>query len=441
LIKKSGYVLDQQDVVSFLADFLPLNPGIKSISFFRKGTVLKIPLKVLKKDKKISTVERVSTERQQKRKKPVKKEEKEVRTRTEIRKEKAYRRSRSIKKSEVINNIKILSDFLDSEILLETEGFKVFDINDASELALDTSYFPVIKVSEQRAVVLDYMGILPEEIKEIVELAWPEYRVVRNGGRLDLKDVVDALLSEMGYNIQRDKKIIIGGSTQIEYMSDFLIFRKNDELLNVEIVLIGIIDRSGYASPEILRKWLKERDIKLLELAPLDREIDYTGRAKSILIDPDKDSREFTETVLSLLGVDFLKDNVIRLSGRKEYSYNLRADLSIKLGNKIKIIEFAELSPYEMRYARKRGFDIASIGKGDSRESIISKITNLLSLDYKNSPLLNSAYLTPDQVKYRLRSPGIIVNSKKGPLFFTDSYLSSRMLEHLVSDKYTIIVF
>jgi hypothetical protein len=431
LITKSGYKIDDEDVLSFLTEFSNMNEGIKSISVLKKGALVKLPLKNLTKVAKSTVKTKKKTEL-----KAVKK-----RKRRQKAKKAPEIKGSGIDRAMILRNIKTLSYSLDENIFVETGGLKVFTVSGRSEISFDTSFFPVIALSKGHILVLDYKGILPEEIKNIVEVSWPEYRFVNTRGLVDLNKIIRPLLDAMGYYVHSNKKIIVGGRTQIEYLADFVIFKKDRDIIDSRITIIGIVGVNEYATPERLVSWLKEKDIKLIELSYDETKKTYNEVANIMHTDSTKDAQEFTETLLSLMGYKFTRDKVLSISDRKEYKYNLKADLSINLGYRTKVVEFAELSDYEINYAKKRGFDVVCIKPSDERKIIVNQIMSLLSLNYKNSSRRNSSYITPKRVKYRLLSPGIFVNSKNGPLFITDSKLDQDLLKQIIAEKYTILTY
>ena len=431
LITKSGYSIDDRDVVSFLRDFMNMNENVKGISALKKGIVVKVPLRNLRKVEAGTVKLHEKTETPARKRSLIKKAETE----------KTVTGYSLINRAMILRNIKLLSDSLDKKILIEMEGFKLFNINERSTLSLDASFFPLINFNKERILVLDLSGILPEEVKDLVEVTWPEYRVVSYRGELDLKKIIGFLLESMGYSVNSDGKIIIGGRTQIEYDADFLIFLNSDDLMNNEISVIGIIGMNEFGTPENTIEWLKKREINLIELSYNEVKKHHGKASKVVDIELNKDEKEFTENILSLMGYKFSRDSVFNLSDRKEYSYNLKAALSINLGYRSKLIEFTELSDYEIKFAQKRGFDIISVKTWEERKTIIHKIISLLSLNFKNSPRTTSPYITPPGVKYRLLSPGVFVHSINGPMFITDSEFDTELLRQLIDENVTIVKF
>lgn len=427
LIEKSGYRIDDADVIPFLTEFARLNEHITTISSLRKDSLVKLPTEYLKKVG--SQVKQTRGPIRQPEREPVIKKEKERIVR------------RVLDREVILRNIKLLSDAIDDSIRIESVGFKVITINERSEISLDASFFPMIAVSNERIVVLDYTGILPEEVKNIIEISWPEYRIVSAHKQDDLKSIIRGLLIAMGYSVSVDKRIVIGGLTKIEYDADLVIYRNDRDLLDSEITVIGIVGDNELSSPEILARWLLEKDINLVELSYEEIKKIHGTRARLVKIDSSLDSREFTESLLSHIGYKYSRNEVLNLSDRKEFTFNLRADISIDMGSRTKVIEFAELSDFEIDYARKKGYDIACIIPDEDRFVILRKIAAIFPFTYNELPEIRASHLTPKRVKYRVISAGVFMNSLNGPLFITRYDADANLLSELIDSKNTILTF
>ncbi len=439
LITNAGYDIDDESITLFLEDFARENEQLKSLSKLRKGAVVKLPLRYMKKKTTLmESLAQIPEAVKRKRETPktpvvpIKKASKSPVT---------ARKTPALNREVVLRNVKMLADLFNNRMAVKDEGFKIFQINKKSEVSLDTTFFPLLQVNDRRILVIDYLGILPHEVRDMVELAWPEYRIVSNGGNDDLKHIVGRILDALGYKVSRNKRILIGGKTQIEYLSDFLVYPEEKGILEDDLFVISVIESKNYASPEVLVDLLDGKGIRLLEMYQ-DKDTDeYRANTSITHIEPGQGPREFTETVLALLGYRYAKDAVINISNRKEFRYTLTADLSVSSGGRKKIIEFIELSPYELGYAKKMGFDIAMIELKDNRREIIKKIINLFSLHHRSSPRANARSVTPPNVKYRLLPNGFFVNSIKGPVFFMDTVFRPDLIQQIVNDRHTYITF
>jgi hypothetical protein len=423
LITSEGYDIDDENITLFLEDFSRRNEQIRSLSTLRRGSVVTLPLAHLKKTKTYFDPLREKPETiKKKRKAPGASQIVREKTETAVTKKK---KPRMLNRKIVLRNIRMLADFLEDRVALKAEGFKIFQINEKSK----------------RILVVDYLGILPGEVRNMVELAWPEYRIVSNAGSDDLKHIIGSVLDALGYSVSRNKRILVGGKTRIDYYSDFLVHPQDKDILEDDLFIISVIESGKFASPPPLVNLLNNKGIRLLELSYDGDGNEYRANADYVHIGHEQNIRSFTESVLSLLGYRFTKDTVITISNRKEFQYRLTADLSVASGRRKKIIEFFELSPYELGYAKKMGFDIATIQLRDDRKTIIKKLIHLFSLNHRSSPRANSLSVTPRDVKYRLVPDGFFVNSMKGPVFLMDSEFRPDVMRQIVNDKNTYITF
>lgn len=416
LIKSSGYDIDDKDVSLFLKDFMWLNRNIKSLSVISKGTTVRLPIKNLKaKGRKITSRKKVEA-----RKGPLLK----------------YQPG---EKAMILKNIEILLDSLTEGTSIKSEGIKVFSINDRSEFSCNTSFFPLIELADNRIIMLDYQGILPEEIRDIIEVSWPEYKIVSNHGIKDTKNIIRLLLDSIGYSTFSGSKVILVGKIKIEFSTDFLVIKKSDDILKGEIIAINIIEPSEYRTPDELKEWTENRGIRIIEL--FLREPPLSQGVAKVVYMSEKEVDKFSERFLTLLGYEFKREDYLRLSDREEYEFNIRAALTITSGKRTKVIDFSEIPESAIRYAKKRGFDMIGIGPREGRSEVVRKIMGLLSINYKDKPEVTSFYITPKGVKYRLIAPGILVKSRNRLLFLPDPEAYTEFPGPLVDDGITLIKF
>lgn len=431
LISSSGYSLEDENTPFLLKDFMRLNTSIKSISLLKKGTVIRLPLKYLKRIGGQTGKTQAST--------AIKRGKKKTFRRKEI--EKTTVDAFTLDKSLILGNIKTLFQALGDNISIETEGLKIFDIGEKSELSLDKTFFPLIDLHNEHILLFDYKGILSGDLKDLLEISWPEFRIVSYKEGLDLKNLLYVLLSESGYSVIKSEKLVVGGKSQIEYYPDFLVFRENDDLMESQFFFVSIIDHNANKTPDSLITWLNNRGIRLVELSNQDTEQYINLTSKTSRVDNVTSNKEFAESILTLLKYDFSRDKTIDISRRKEFFFKLKADLSINLGYRTKVLEFSVISEHEMSYAKKMGLDIFYISPDEEKGGIIRKIMALLSLEFSNMPKTTSHYITPKNVRYRLFLPGVYATSRYGAFFLTDSELENNLLESIVNEKITIVKF
>jgi hypothetical protein len=445
LISSSNYSLDDEEMVFFLKDFIHLNSTVKSISLLKKGTVIRLPLSHLKRIEGHTVKNYAYPAAQRERRKFSGKAEMEKRSepvQSSDRKSETGKNSESVpafERSRIIGEVKALFQSLEDNFTMDDKGLQIFDLTDKSQLSLDKSFFPLMNRINEYTLVFDYMGTLPDDLKDLIEISWPEYKIVSCKEGLDLKQIIYALLNESGYAVTSSEKLVVGGDNSIEYYPDFLVFKKIDDFMDSDISFISLLDNYEYKTPVSLLNWLNKRGLRIIEISNFDRE--QHKAVKSTFIDNSKPVKPFAEDVLTQLGYNFSRDETIVLSKSKGFSYELKADLSINLNNKKKLVEFTEISEQEKRYAHKEGLDIAFVGPLETKREVTRDIVKLLSPEWSDIPKKTSTYITPKRVRYRLFLPGIYTDSRKGEFFLTDSELEINLLKDWIDEHIQIVKF
>ena len=431
LISASGYSISDEVIVNFLGDFMSLNPSVKSISTLKKDTLVRIPLKHLKRiaDSQETSVDKPagsSLRKQFIRRKP---------------KAAIAQPPLKIDKAMLLNNAKELFSMLGEKVTIEQEGFKFFQISEKSSLSFDAEMFPVIDLHNDRILVLDYTGSFTADMKNLLEVAWPEYHVVSVGRAFELQTLVPVLLRESGFIFQEDARMVSGGVSRIEYQSDFLVYGKADGKMRDAISLVSILSKDEHHSPPELASWFSRRDISLIELSEHEKKPWARKDAEIASLSRTRDIREFAEACISIMGYSYERNTEITLSDRKGLRYSLMADIAIDLGYRKKVIEFSDMSEAELAAAAKFGLDIVSIKQWDERKDILRRILSLLAVDYRAIQNTNSSLITPNRARYRLVMPGYLAHTLKGTFFMTDTEFDGDFLRKVIADGVTILQF
>lgn len=440
IIQKAGYSLADKDVAAFLAEFSNLNERLSSFSSIRKGTVVRLPMTHLAKAAAAPPGTRLGHSPV-----PRKRGKTEGRRPPELpgrRAEPALLSDKnSSKRSQTIQTIRKLVEELYGGVVLEPAGLKYFSVGQRSEISFDTTSFPMMVMSNGVVLVLDLSGVLPAEVSQIIRLVWPEYVFVSSKDGQDLRTVIDSFLVSLGYAVRPDRTLIAGGRSQIEYYADFVIFRKEDEFLEGDITVVTIISPDDREVPESLVQWFRARDIRLIQIGNAEKRPASPERAEVMDVRGGKDSRTFIENITSRIGYMSSHDTVLSLSDRKDFAYNLRADISIAAGPRTKVIEFVELSDQEIDYARKRGVDIVCVDPREDDRAVLGKLVDLLGVVHADSPETYAAYITPRNTKYRLGLPGVYMKTQKGTFFITDTELGADLLRDIVDPGLKVITY
>jgi|GEM_PF-2967149 len=430
LLLSSGYSLSDDIVYSFLSDFLSLNPGIKSISSISKGTVVRVPLKNLGRTASASPIFRQKAELAAVRKKIIRKRVDE----------RILSETKPVDRSVLLRNIRELFLFLGNDITIEREGFRYFPLSEKSDFAFDSGVFPIIDLHDNRILVIDYNGEFPEEIRNMLEISWPEYRLVRLDRRNDMRTFTGTILKESGYQVNEDARIVSGGTSQIEYRSDYIVQGKSGGPFESDISLVSIISGNELRTPDQLISWFRDRDVKVFEIS--DHERTFLNRNPGVIIDAaGMEGTAFVRTVIEASGYPFTTNEQMGIKPQRGLNYRINADILIDLGYRKKIIQFSDVSEQEASYIRRLGLDVAHIEPWEAKQSIAKKIMSLLSLEYSDKRMNNSAFLGPKNTRYRLLLPGFAAKSFKGRLFITDTDIDAGLLQSIMNEGISVLRF
>jgi hypothetical protein len=420
LIKSLGYSLDDRNIQEFLRDFMQMNKDIKSLSVIPKGTAVKMPLKWL--------TEKSPKMAMRKKRGPSKRKEEKERPLQRVRSDEI-----------VLRNLGTLLYALTEVSSFTSKGVKVFSLGDKNEISLDTSAFPLVELPDKTMIVLDYRGILPEELKDVIEVTWPEYRIVSGHGIQGLKSSIAELLNAVGYSSFNDSTVVFGGKAKIELRPDFVVKKVSDDIFSGEIIAVSIVTPNEYKLPDAFKEWAGKEGIRIVELflrePPLFREL---AEVQAL---PERDLKMLSQSFLALLGFPVKRGETLRISGDKDYEFTMKTDVTVVEHNTVKAIQFSEVPSAVDRYAKSRGFDVLSISPNEERWTVLRKIMGFLSLNYTDNPEKTASYITPRKAKYRLSMPGTLVRSKKGLFFFTDTDTDVDVFSSLMDDHVKLIRF
>lgn len=411
LIRSSGFDLEDDKVVPFLGEFLRLNDNIKSLNLIPKGKTIRLPLRFLKTQMKITE----------------KKGKGEVRKVVEEKDKIAL----------LTRNIKMLFDRLGETITVRPGEVIIFPVTERASLSLDTNYFPVFELPGQHLIILDLRERLPNEIRDVIEVQWPEYTVI--SGR-DLKMIINRILDVMDYSCLDDGRVIIGDEIQIEVKADCIVMRKGKDIMENDIIILSIIKEGEFGFPERFLKWAKDSGINIIDLPMKELRGEMQGSREARFLSLPDQKGELVVTFLTFLGYEVKRNVGLSLSERMDYRLNITADIAFKSGKRTKLIDLSGLPQPVVGLLRRHGIDAISIRpQGESRE-IILNILDFLSLDYQRHPETVSAIVTPRRVKYRVKPRGILVRTKRGTLLLSD-YHNPELLRSLIDSRITLIKY
>lgn len=406
LIKHGNYDIDDEKVQPFLEEFMRLNEGIKSIRIIPKGEVIKLPTRYLKKT-------------------------------ITSRKERARPSASASKKEEknlIVTNIMQLFDHLGEVVSMKTGRTVSFPLTEKATLSIDTERFPLLELSDHRLILLDYGKRLPDDVKDVIEINWPEYTVISSR---DIIGIIRQVLGSTGYSCLNDGKVIIGDDTQIEIKPDCIIMRKSHDVMESDFIILSIIKEDEFGFPKRFLDWTKDLGINLISLSMRDTPL---NRKEPELIVLPVQKEMLISGFLDYLGYEVRRNVGLLLTERKGYKLNITVDMAFKYGKRTKLVDLSGLPQSVTGILKRHGIDIMSVRNEEDNRKIMKDLLNFLYLSYIEEPEKVSSLITPAKVKYRVRTSGIVVRSKRGNLLLSD-YKNTELLRSLIDSKISLIKY
>lgn len=433
LLRRERCSIDDARMVEFLQDFIRLNADIRSISRLKKGSTVRIPLRHVSRTPFRKTAAHSDAEFYRPRTRVAQRPP----ARLTAGKDEAAALSADLR---WLRAVSVLFDALGKNVRIENDGVKVFQLAENRDLSLDASRFPMIDLRDKRVILLDLPGALPQEIRDIIEISWPEYRIVTSRGAGDLRSFVALILGESGYDVQRSERIVSGGISQVEYRPDFFVTEKSESPASDDLVFVTVLERTDRRTPAGLISWFGERGVRLVELMSEERHPDAAAGA-GLTLTARGDRRAMVRDLLERFGQRYAENANLTLSRDKGVGYSLTADYLIDAGPRRKAIVFSAVNEPERSYASKLGIDLVGLGPDVKSAEVPGRVATLLAFRSSGDPRLNAQAISPRNARYRLYLPGTYAQLPNGRFFVTDTDMQDGLLKEIVAEGISIVKY
>lgn len=445
LLQSKRLDLKDKDVIPFLTELLKLNESIRSISLIKQGTVIRLPLAFLKASGGIT--DRAGTRKMPEADSAQVKPGDTVPSRKSLSVQRESKETLQLQRDTLLNVLKTTFSVLGDDVTVEQDGFRHLTVDDHREIVFDTASYPLIRFPAERVLLIDKGNKLPRGTRDLIEIGWPEYRIISYQGDLDLSTVVPLVIEEAGYEVSAGGKIITTGDVHLEYRADMIVTPRSG-LYEATPVFISFLKEHDLQTPRSLLDWLGKRDLHVLEM-PLKESVPSIPLDTTTERIPRSDSqKEFSEKILEIIGYPFFHDIILTLQVRKDFSYRIKADIGVDLGYRKKLIVFGVLSEQERGllagiggdYFNKQGFDIISIHPVASRDAILEQIASLFAQHYEIGADMRASTVW-ERGRYRLEVSGIVIRSPKGVFLFTRNERVKEEMEFISPESLKIIAY
>ena len=111
-----------------------------------------------------------------------------------------------------------------------------------SHITIDTNTFPILQLTSDKRIILDYGGDLPPGIVDLVQLDPGNYEVVKLDEHENMKSVLGKVIDAAGYDSvdKTGNPLLVGDSVQFEISGDWVIY--GDEFIEA-VKVVNVIGK------------------------------------------------------------------------------------------------------------------------------------------------------------------------------------------------------
>jgi hypothetical protein len=275
-------------------------------------------------------------------------------------------------------------------------GTLYLPISTGGDVVLNLEEYPVVRFSGGIHALIDFRGVLPEEVRRLITETWKNYRVVPMDGAQGALGMIGRLLGVSGYYSVKEglaNPPVIGEDLSVSLPARWVVLRTSQSLLNGEIILIKEVPEKPDGELSSVLRFADHVGIRVLPFAydPSANEGFLAG------LDPDKNPTEETsgkslpqggiealDFSLELLGVLRLDEKRIRIGGGEEtFVLTVQPERVFEAGGKQFVVDTGKMSPALRTIVRNSGYSIFPLGRSESGRSILQRILALSGLSFE----------------------------------------------------------
>ena len=325
-------------------------------------------------------------------------------------------------------------------------GQHYIPLKSGGQIDLKAASFPIVSLKNGRRVLIDLNGELPEQMADLIEASWSNYRVVHLAGEDDLKSSLDKVLAACDYLqiLKEDQVLELQGDLPVRIRGEWMIKPdKTGDDDRPDVFVITLKDLGEPRTPGGIKAYLESLGVRMIDHpadggdARPDRTPDDDAVRR--LEDPDA----FIECLLNLFGHHFSRDLEIPAyqSDKADLRLIIKADFFFKNKDKDAIIDLTGLSPDILDFLEKHRFMTLSLAGEKDPLKLVARILTFMDRPFKSGP--QSFNTLPEDtlgnVVFIIK--GMIFSSAKGKVFLvTPEDLPEAITAFLISNGYHILI-
>jgi len=268
-------------------------------------------------------------------------------------------------------------------------GEQYIPLKAGGQVTLKADSFPVLNLSSGGRLIVDIKSELPEDIAQLIETDWEDYRVIHLAKNNDLKAAMDKVLSACNYYsiVRAGDCFKMAGDIGLTIAGDWaLIPQKGEGDIPDKIVTITVIRSRAEQTPRTVKAYLEKLGIIVIDYPDFigsDVASEQAPVLKEITIEKDTDF-PLPTLLLNLVGQPFSTRVKMPLYGGKDPTFNviIQADLFFNRDGKDCIIDTTGLSPHIVSLLRKHHIHVLSLSGLKEPLRMASLVLDFLGLPF-----------------------------------------------------------
>jgi hypothetical protein len=320
------------------------------------------------------------------------------------------------------------------------------------QIKINTSSFPILQLTDNKKILLNYDDKLPSGLIELVKLERNDFEVIDIKKYESMKSVLDKIITTAGYySVDKSKNpLVIGDQIQFEILGDWIIYE--DEFLK-DITVVNLTEKEISFIDTELKEYLYTYGVNLVDLYFMDE-----GGQEKEIFPPKADEQEYhpegvseidasdcmvlVDSVLTLLGQNFKRDFTLKLFQETSEGFNVEvvADRYFEREGKGHVISFHEIPEKLTEVIVRQGNRFLNLYLPlDDPLMVIKSVCDLLRINH-DAPRPSFSYTSNGEKKIKLIIPGILIaKDKETHILFTSLELDEEVYQWLAAKKVKVV--
>ncbi|UCH01063.1 MAG: LysM peptidoglycan-binding domain-containing protein [Deltaproteobacteria bacterium] len=326
-------------------------------------------------------------------------------------------------------------------------GEQFIPLKSGAQIRLKADSFPVLNLTSGRRLIIDIRNELPEDICQLIESDWEDYRIVHLAPGDNLKTVMDKILAAGNYYkiLKSGEQFKIGGDIDVSIAGDWVIIpHRGERDITDKIVVISLINNQSEKTPAVVRAYLEKLGINVIDYPDFSTHEDMKEGIhiqKKIKIEKDMDF-PLPTLLLDLAGQPFSSQVKIPVYQGESPKFNLiiQADLFFNRNGKDCVIDLTGLSPAILSLLKRHQFLVLSLSDTQDLNRMTELILDFLGLPFDSKPHHLLAAARDETRSIKLTIPGISFHDQGGKrILATNTRMPVEIVSFLNQKGYRIL--